>query len=757
MGALLARCRIGCQIAALGFVGVLGVLCVVVLNAWGDARIEHAESIVSAARQANEIQHDVHLQLLEARRHEKNFILRRNEPSIAGHAKAMTAVHHDLADLLTRTASQPELRARVDQIAGGITRYGTAFDALVKSARTTGLTYTDGLRGQFYKAVHAVETILKTVDVPNAQIAMLMMRRHEKDFLAREDTRYGAEVKARLPEFVAALDAANVTGSVRADLMANMTLYQDAFARLMEGTLAEKAAEKALIAAYQEVRLLLEELDQTFSAQAAVAAEGATELHDSVHRTVYALVLVIIAVVVLLCWLIGRGIAGPIVRVTRVMEALVAGKLDVPVPTDSRRDEIGTMVLAVQGFKDSLIATERLRQEQATLRDQAEADKRAALTGMADRIETDAGAGVRAIGERTAAMTTTAGEMRSLAERTGNAARGAAGAAALALGNAQTVASAAEELSASIREISSQVTQSTTVVGQAVAAGTETRATIETLNDRVARIGDVADMIGAIAAKTNLLALNATIEAARAGEAGKGFAVVASEVKQLASQTARSTEEITRHIAEVRLATAEAVTAVSRIESTIGQVNAIAGSIAAAVEEQGAATAEIARNVTETASAVNEMNSRNADVSNEADQAGRYAEDVLDSTRVLDGAISDLRRAVVRTVRTSTAEVDRRRMARIEADLPCQVELAGKGVRMARVVDISVGGARLVGLTDAEAGMTGTLRMAGLASPLPFRVVALDGDAARLKFEPDEATRTALHALVERLSQAVAA
>src|SRR5205823_9028811 len=66
-------------------------------------------------------------------------------------------------------------------------------------------------------------------------------------------------------------------------------------------------------------------------------------------------------------------------------------------------------------------------------------------------------------------------------------------------------------------------------------------------------------------------------EAAPAGDAGKGFAVVASEVKQLATQTARSTQDITSRIAEVRTATGASVAAVGRIEQTIDEINAIAG------------------------------------------------------------------------------------------------------------------------------------------------------------------------------------
>ena len=453
-----------------------------------------------------------------------------------------------------------------------------------------------------------------------------------------------------------------------------------------------------------------------------------------------------------LCWLVGRGIARPIIVVTRLLEALVRGDLEAAVPADHRRDEIGTMMRAVRAFKESLIHAGALRAEQAAVRDQAEVEKRSALVSMADRIESEVHVAVQQIVDRTEAMTATAKQMHALAGRTGQFAQGAAGAATAALANAQTVASAAEELAASIREISGQIDQSTAVIKQAVDASDATRSAIEVLNERVGRIGAVADIINDIAARTNLLALNATIEAARAGEAGKGFAVVAGEVKQLANQTARSTKEITQHIGEVRAATATAVTAVARIEATTGEVNAIAASISAAVEQQGASTAEIARNVTQTASAVHDMNARNDEVSKEADQAGHYAEEVLASTKILDEAVREIRQTMIRTVRTATADVDRRAFQRLDVDLPCHVELPELGARAARIDDISAGGARLVGLPDLALGTQGSLRIDGLAVPLTFRIVSADNEVARLAFAADEAATQELQGMLDKLA-----
>jgi len=454
----------------------------------------------------------------------------------------------------------------------------------------------------------------------------------------------------------------------------------------------------------------------------------------------------------LLAGLIGRAIARPVRQLTNAMQVLAGGALSTEVPDAGRRDEIGDMARAVVVFREHMRKEAALATEQEAQRQQAEADKRAALVRMAETIERDTSAVLDQVSQRTGAMAAAAQDMSASAMRTGASADSAATAASQALATAQTVASAAEQLAASIREIGAQVAQTTSVVGRAVAAGGETRATIETLNQEVARIGTVAEMIAGIAARTNLLALNATIEAARAGDAGKGFAVVASEVKALANQTARSTEEITRHIGQVRAATGASVAAVTRIEQTITEINTIASSVAAAVERQGAATAEIARSVTETAAAAHEMTGRTGEVSTEARETGRQATQVRADSDALSSAIDDLKHGIVHVVRTSTEDVDRRRNRRYPTDLACRLTLQDSATHTARVVALSEGGAELADAPDLPAQTRGTLDLVAVPIPLPFSVRDSRDGTLNLVFTFDSAGAEAFAPMPERLA-----
>ena len=168
--------------------------------------------------------------------------------------------------------------------------------------------------------------------------------------------------------------------------------------------------------------------------------------------------------------------------------------------------------------------------------------------------------------------------------------------------------------------------------------------------------------------------------------------------------------------------------------------------------QQGAATAEIARNVTQTAQAANEMTSRISEVSAESKHNGQQAAQVDENATGLAAAVGALKRTVVRVVRTSTTEVNRRHGERYVVDLTAHVSLADQAQQAVRVIDLAEGGAKLEGLPAAPSGTHGTLYLDGTTTPLPFIVRDVDGDRCGVVFALDDTGVIGLRTMLSKFS-----
>lgn len=103
-----------------------------------------------------------------------------------------------------------------------------------------------------------------------------------------------------------------------------------------------------------------------------------------------------------------------------------------------------------------------------------------------------------------------------------------------------------------------------------------TAATVGTLGEASAHVGEFVETVSRIARQTNLLALNAAIEAARAGEHGRGFAVVAEEVRKLAEESGQAAKAIAETIAVVRSNIGAVVASMSEGERDVRGVGDVA-------------------------------------------------------------------------------------------------------------------------------------------------------------------------------------
>jgi methyl-accepting chemotaxis protein len=459
MSKLLAHFRIGVQIGVIGCVGILGLLAVGAVYLYASNVQTQSDRVSDRAAEAEALVGALRVDMLEARRQEKNFQLRRQDEYVRQHAATMAQATQHLAALESLHHDEAETRL-IKQVGDGMQLYATAFADLARSVATAGLDETRGKLGELRNAVHTIEHELETVNHPEVVVPMLMMRRHEKDFLARLDPAYAAEVKARLPEFEGAVRAAGLAPALQADLMQKMTTYQQAFAEMAKVKLEEVAEAKRLTAADAALEPMLIDLVGGFDKALQTARAESAEAKAWTNRMILAWLGAAIVAMALLAWLVGRSISRPVATMTAAMRALSGGNLTVDIPAHGRRDEIGEMAKSVQVFKDTMIEAERLRAEQEAQKQRAAAERREAMLALATRFESSVGGIVESVSAQATELQATAQAMTDTSEQTSRRAATVAAASEQATANVQTVASATEQLSASIGEIGQQVTRS---------------------------------------------------------------------------------------------------------------------------------------------------------------------------------------------------------------------------------------------------------------------------------------------------------
>ncbi|MFC5452075.1 methyl-accepting chemotaxis protein [Paenibacillus aestuarii] len=164
---------------------------------------------------------------------------------------------------------------------------------------------------------------------------------------------------------------------------------------------------------------------------------------------------------------------------------------------------------------------------------------------------------------------------------------------------------------------------------------------IQELEKHSQNIGQISTLIGSIASQTNLLALNAAIEAARAGDSGKGFAVVAGEVRKLASQTDDSVRSISELIVNIQR---DSVRASEVMQSGITEVHEGLTEIGAAEQafvQIASASEEVAGKIQETAATAEQMAASSQEVAATVANVGSVAQQTSGTAQIVAAATEE--------------------------------------------------------------------------------------------------------------------
>jgi methyl-accepting chemotaxis protein len=643
IGRVRPRLGLRAQIATLGVGGValIGTVYLVGLQFEAQAQRQADESAMLETLIANATEG-----FLEARQLAIEFLQKHDGKIIARHDQMMTRLGETLDkihELVEPLPSEDPLK-RAEALRPGVNMYKTRFQNVVAAQRTLGFNENEGLQGKLRTAVHVVEKRLADFDQPRLSVLMLMMRRHEKDFMLRGDEKYGGELRKRVQEFAPALAATDLPPATKAEIKGLIDTYQSSFMSFMVGqsTLNEEADD--LVTIYGRVRPVLLEVRTAAEERYGEAQRASAALRQNMLWLIGLTTLGIAALAIYF----GRRISKPMALMAGAMHRLADGDLDVSLPRMVRNDEIGTMLRAFTVFHGKMLENRDLMLQQGEQRERAEAERKALLVQIADQLEAEVGRAVESVLAGAHEVQESADQVSAVVGATRLRAASVAAASGQASGNVQTVAAATEEMAASLADISGQVTR---YAGMARRAAQETGRTDEIFRALAASaqtIGDVVVLITNVANQTNMLALNATIEAARAGEAGRGFAVVAGEVKALAQQVARATDDIRTQIDAMQASAHDAARMIGEVGTTVRAIDEASASIALTIEQQQAATNEIACNVTVAARGTHEVSETIASVGQETAQAGSAVEVVVTAAQRMTRQSGELKHTVGR-------------------------------------------------------------------------------------------------------------
>ncbi|MDR3437056.1 methyl-accepting chemotaxis protein [Telmatospirillum sp.] len=636
MSGFLTTVSIRVRVISVAGIGVLLVFLVAGIAVRGGVAYDMAKDRENRLQAIAQISRDLQIASLEARRGEKDFLLRKDTQFVEKARQAADAVAAFAADLVSRPEAAP-VRTEADAIIRGIQAYVADLAALRRVMEEAGLNENSGSQGFLREKVHLAEKAIDESRELSLHDSMLMLRRHEKDYLLRRDGSYLSKAEDEFKHFSSILES---VPAAHRDIAPLMDDYLSALRRMVDADQQAKKAEAALSATYAEFSPSFDRISDFARAESRRGDAEMIAMRDRVLSLTIISLVVAIVLSVILSWWIGRSITRPLAAITETMTVFAAGDRTIAVPYVTSRDEIGRMARSLNFFKDRLILAEKTEDaaRERTRQDLDRAKLREELTNQFDRAVRIL---LASVGETVSVVHGASDEMQTAAVATGRKSDTVSQAAQQVSANVQTVAAATVQLDGAISEVASQSIQVAGAVKDVGDSVKSAAARYQDLDEAAKRISSVAGLIEDIAAQTNLLALNATIEAARAGDAGKGFAVVAGEVKNLAAQTARATGEIGAMISAIQKKTSDGAEAIEDLAIAITDVESLVAAIAAAVEQQAAATREISRTVEAVAANNEEVTKNIVEVSQVAMTAREKAGEMFGAaTELKDEAVS---------------------------------------------------------------------------------------------------------------------
>ncbi|HRD68437.1 MAG TPA: HAMP domain-containing protein, partial [Candidatus Competibacter sp.] len=351
-GMAMKNIKIAYQLLALGAFIVAGFIGVGFIYAYSQLIQQDAMAKERRVAEIADQIDGIHIDALQARRKEKDFLLYLKADDAEEHDKIMANLANEI-DRLRALLSEDRQRAMVDEIQKLLNEYQNKFQRVMGLYTEVGLNADSGLQGESRKAAHGIETAIKSADNLRLQGALLQARRHEKDFLLRQDDKYLEQFNQEISNFFTMLDEEKLAAATGAEIGQQLAVYRDKFLALAEKMKAANAQIENLRKTAREIEPNLAKLHEELKKIKAAGAEIQQRQLRRASLLMVAAIGTVGVVLVVFLTLLGWRIVRSLERGVHLAEELATGDLTVRIDATAT-DEIGQLSRALQDMSTEL-------------------------------------------------------------------------------------------------------------------------------------------------------------------------------------------------------------------------------------------------------------------------------------------------------------------------------------------------------------------------------------------------------------------
>jgi len=345
----------------------------------------------------------VKVDLLQARREEKNFLLRWQTEGfdtayanyVITHGVVLDDMRAALKDMqplgATVAASNLETQSQFDAdltaLQSNLEIYQNRFADLTDAYNRRGYDENTGLEAKVRAAARAIEsTVYNQESLKDLEITLLQLRRAEKDYLTRGGQQYVDEVHVLSGTLADQLPETTLSALAQEQLRKQIVAYRDAFDAIVAVDRQAGAAEAELILAGRAIEPLagkIETLGETLSTQKAVEAQ--TIASQTFLASIITIIFALAAAIILAVFVSGQ-MTRPLLQLTHAAGQIAGGDFSARAQVQST-DEVGQLAQTFNSMTERLgQAFEEVRRRALGVQTSAEVSRRLSAATSARQL-----------------------------------------------------------------------------------------------------------------------------------------------------------------------------------------------------------------------------------------------------------------------------------------------------------------------------------------------------------------------------------